>query len=61
MLDHGFQPGAHVHFVADIFDMGPHRFRADTHLLTDFFVDETGREQLKHVLFARGKIFRFPG
>ena len=29
MLRHRFQPAAHVHFLADVFDVRPHCFRAD--------------------------------
>ena len=29
VLGDGFEPAAHVHFLADVFDVGPHGFGAD--------------------------------
>ncbi len=53
MSGHGLEAVADVHLLADVFDVGPHGFQADTQLVTDLFVDVAGGEQIEDFLFPR--------
>lgn len=52
MLGHRFDAIPDVHLLADVFDVGPHRFDANAQLVADLLVDVAGREKIEHLLFA---------
>lgn len=48
---HGFNPVAHVQFLANALDVSAHGFAANAHLVGDFFVNIAGGQQLQRLPF----------
>lgn len=53
VFGYGFQPAAHMHLLADVFDVGAHGLGADAEFIADLLVDKTGGEQFQNLAFAR--------
>ena len=45
MFGHRFDPVPHVHLLANVFHVGPHRFDANAQLFADLLVEVTGGER----------------
>src|ERR1039457_6352254 len=57
-LGDGFGAGADLQFFIDAADVSMHGFVADAELLRDFLVHQAVAQQVEHLLFAFGQVFR---
>ena len=51
-----FEAATHVHFLADVFHMGPHGLGSNIQFVPDFLVDKTSGQQVQHFPLARREI-----